>query len=183
MPTIAFATDLMLAYPSAKVILTNRDPDSWHASVSRTVLQSRLYWLHGVLQYLDWATGLIHPMRVKCWQCLFEDDFEENGKKAMEQHYEEVRECAKIQGREILELQLGDGWNKLCGFLKVPVPGDPYPKENDGNDFIPKMRERARLRMRAVAWKWLKMGSIVLALGFTTRLVTKTIVRQRQACS
>ena len=171
MPAIAFATDLILSYPSGKIILTNRDLDSWHASVSRTVLQSRLYWLHGALQYLDWATGLVHPMRVKLWQCMFDDNFQKNGKNAMKMHYEEVRACAKMQGREILEMQLGDGWHELCGFLKISVPEGPYPRENDSNGFIPKMKERARLRMRAVALRWLKVTSIIATVGFIARFV------------
>jgi len=175
MPAIAFATDLMLAYPSAKIILTNRDPDSWHASVSRTVLQSRLYWLHGILSHFDWATGLVHPLRIKIWQCLFNDDFEHNGREAMKLHYEEVRAYAKMQNREILELQLGDGWDQLCEFLKVAVPQEPYPRENNSDGFIPKMKERAKLRMRAVALRWLRVGSMVVALVFVARLVGRRL--------
>lgn len=30
LPAAAFAPELIAAYPNAKVILTNRDPDSWH---------------------------------------------------------------------------------------------------------------------------------------------------------
>ena len=166
MPAVAFATDLILAYPEAKIILTNRDPDSWHASMSRTVLQSNLYWLHNVLQHLDWATGLVHPMRRKAWRCMFGDDFEANGRDAMRKHYEEVRACAKDQGRDILELQLGDGWPKLCKFLDVPVPEHAYPRDNDSSSFIPKMKERARLRMRAVALRWLKVVLMATILAF-----------------
>lgn len=33
LPAAAFAPELIAAYPNAKVILTNRDPDSWHRCV------------------------------------------------------------------------------------------------------------------------------------------------------
>lgn len=33
LPAAAFAPELIAAYPNAKVILTNRDPDSWHKYV------------------------------------------------------------------------------------------------------------------------------------------------------
>ena len=181
MPAISFATDLMLAYPEAKIILTNRDADSWHASMSRTVLQSNLYWLHNVLQHLDWATGLVHPMRRKAWRCMFGDDFETNGRDAMRRHYEEVRACAKAHEREILDLQLGDGWLKLCQFLNVPVPDHAYPRENDSGSFIPKMKERARLRMRAVASRWLKIVLIAAILTFATGRLTRSFSGRKEA--
>ncbi|KAL8785246.1 MAG: hypothetical protein Q9195_008719 [Heterodermia aff. obscurata] len=181
MPAVSFATDLMLAYPEAKIILTNRDPDSWHASMSRTVLQSNLYWLHNVLQHLDWATGLVHPMRRKAWHCMFGDNFETKGKEAMIKHYKEVRACAEAQGREVLELQLGDGWHRLCKFLDVPVPDHAYPRENDGNNFIPKMKERARLRMQAVALRWLKVVSIAAILTFATGLLIRSFSGRKEA--
>lgn len=94
----------MEAYPDAKIILTNRDPDSWHKSCASTLLQARNYWFHTVLQHFDWITGLVHPMRIKYWQCLFGDDFETNGKAAMHTHYEEIRKIAHSTGRQVLEL-------------------------------------------------------------------------------
>ena len=30
----------------------------------------------------------------------------------------------------IINICGGDGWEKLCGFLKVPVPDQPFPQEN-----------------------------------------------------
>ncbi|KAI4190722.1 MAG: hypothetical protein L6R41_000584 [Letrouitia leprolyta] len=149
LPAIAFAPELIQAYPAAKIILTDRDPDAWYASVSRTLAVSRRYWLHDVLKHLDWATGLVHPLRIKFWQCLFDDDFEKNGKEAMKRHYDEVRSCAKIQGRRVLEMRLGDGWGPLCEFLEVEIPREAYPRENTSDGFIPKMKERARLRLLA----------------------------------
>lgn len=39
-PAIAFAPELIATYPNAKVILTNRDVDSWHAYVSSKNLKT-----------------------------------------------------------------------------------------------------------------------------------------------
>ena len=174
-PAIAFATDLILTYPSAKIILTNRDPESWYASASRTILRSRLYWLHNVLQYFDWGTGLTHSMRVKIWQCIFDDDIEKNGKDAMKKHYEEVRLCARTHGRDVLEMQLGDGWHQLCAFLKVPIPEEPYPRVNDGDDFLSVMRKKAALRVRAVALRGLQVGCMVATLSFATQFLIRSL--------
>src|SRR5271155_3453576 len=51
-PAVAFAKELIEAYPEAKVILTGRDVDPWHASTMRTV-----YWrvTEPELQMLQWV--------------------------------------------------------------------------------------------------------------------------------
>ena len=157
----------MKAYPDAKIILTNRDADSWHKSCANTLLQARNYWFHAVLQHFDWITGLVHPMRIKYWQCLFGDDFETNGKATMHTHYEEIRKIAHSTGRPVLELGLGDGWQPLCSFLGVGVPADPYPRENEGRDWTLKMHERAKMRTKAAAGKFLLLAAphIIFGLG------------------
>lgn len=155
LPAMAFGPELMAAYPSAKIILTNRDVDTWHNSCSHTLLQARWYWVHEILQYFDWMTALIHPLRKKYWRCLFADEFEANGKTAMLAHYAGIRDLAQQQGRQVLEMELSDGWEPLCSFLEVDVPPFPYPKMNDGGSWELKMRERARLRAKAAASRFL----------------------------
>ena len=145
-------------YPDAKIILTNRDIDAWHKSCENTLLQARTYWFHSILQYFDWVTGLVHPMRVKFWQCLFGDNFEANGKAAMQAHYAEIRRLAKSEDRKILEFNLGDEWEPLCDFLGVDAPNMPYPRENEGGNWILKMQERARMRAKAAASKFFRLG-------------------------
>ena len=155
----------MEAYPDAKIVLTHRDPNSWHKSCANTLLQARHFWLHAVLQHFDWITGLVHPLRIKYWQCMFGDDFETNGKEAMRTHNEEIRKIARTTGRQVLELGLGDGWQPLCAFLEVEVPGHAYPRENEGGNWILKMHERARMRARAAASKLLLAAAPYAVFG------------------
>ncbi|MCJ1350953.1 MAG: hypothetical protein MMC33_000935 [Icmadophila ericetorum] len=147
LPAIACGAELMKAYPSAKIILTNRPVDDWYQSCDKTLRRARDYWLHSVLERIDWATALVHGMRRKLWQTMFADDFEKNGRAAMVAHYDEIRRLAKEQGREVLEFHLTDGWAPLCRFLEVDVPGYPYPRMNEGGDWILKMKHRARGRL------------------------------------
>ena len=56
---IAFGPELIDAYLDEKIILTNRDVNSWHKSCERTLFQVRTYWFHGVLQYFDWPDAPI----------------------------------------------------------------------------------------------------------------------------
>ncbi len=166
LPAIAFSPELMAAYPSAKVILTTREANSWHKSMSKSLLQARWYWMHEVLQYFDWITALVHPLRKKYWQCLFEDDFETNGKAAMQDHYAEVRNIARNEGRDILEMGLSDGWDPLCNYLQVDTPSFPYPRMNDGENWTLKMKERARLRAKAAAIRFAKIALPLTVAGF-----------------
>lgn len=61
-PSVAFAKELIEAYPEAKVILTTRDVDSWHASTMKTVdWRANDPELKAVAKF-DWGSGLYQPM-------------------------------------------------------------------------------------------------------------------------
>ena len=36
-----------------------------------------------------------------------------------------------IPASQLLEYDVRDGWKPLCDFLDVPVPNEPFPREND----------------------------------------------------
>ena len=38
-----------------------------------------------------------------------------------------------VPPEKLLEMELGDGWAPLCGFLGVPVPDEPFPRANDAD--------------------------------------------------
>ncbi|KAI7517415.1 hypothetical protein KC319_g5783, partial [Hortaea werneckii] len=90
-PCVAFAKELIEAYPEAKVLVTTRDVDSWHASTMKTV-----HWratepeLKFVAKF-DWAAGMYQPMLSKFWNEFWEGDFEKNGKRRYREYYEEIR--------------------------------------------------------------------------------------------
>ena len=48
-------------------------------------------------------------------------------------HNEEVRRL--VPRKRLLVHESGEGWEKLCAFLGVPVPAKPYPKVNTTEDF------------------------------------------------
>ncbi|GLA27278.1 hypothetical protein AnigIFM63326_004473 [Aspergillus niger] len=77
-PTVWFASELLQAYPDAKVILNRRrDIQAWKESFRASVLpmMQKLFW--GV-----WLTRLGHQT------LLFRGDFEKNAEKAYRNHYE-----------------------------------------------------------------------------------------------
>jgi hypothetical protein len=49
-----------------------------------------------------------------------------------ERHNREVLEYFADRPQDLLVMRLteGDGWDKLCPFLGVPIPETPFPHEN-----------------------------------------------------
>jgi Sulfotransferase domain len=52
-PAVLFAEELIAAYPDAKIILTNRNVDSWYKSCSKTVFRVTSNPAVRVLKHLD----------------------------------------------------------------------------------------------------------------------------------
>jgi hypothetical protein len=160
-PAIAFAKELIEAYPEAKVILTNRDVDSWHASTMRTVYwrvtDPELRWL----SHVSWAAGMYYPMLKKFFDTFFEGDFPNRGKEVFKRHYEEVRRL--VPKEKLLEYHITDGWEPLCKFLGDPVPyGVKFPNVNDNRDFVERSRRRNRMQMLNVALRVLHLSLVTI---------------------
>ncbi|KAF2967588.1 hypothetical protein GQX73_g5979 [Xylaria multiplex] len=163
-PACAFAKELIEAYPEAKVVMTTRDVDSWHASTMKTV-----YWRVTdpelrMLSHFSWAAKMYYPMLKKFFDTFFEGDFPNRGKEVFTKHYAEVRKM--VPADRLLEYRVQDGWEPLCKFLDVPVPKDvPFPNVNDNSDFVTRSRRRNRNQMYNVAAQGLEiLGLILLAL-------------------
>jgi len=167
-PAIAFARELIEAYPEAKVVLTNRDVDSWHASTMKTVYwrvtDPELRWL----SRFDWAAGMYYPMLKKFFDTFFEGDFPARGKDVFRRHYAEVRSL--VPKERLLEYRVTDGWGPLCEFLGEPVPkGCSFPNVNDNSDFVTRSRRRNRNQMYNVALRYLLWTVVVLLLFVALR--------------
>jgi hypothetical protein len=168
-PAIAFAKELIEAYPEAKVVLTNRDVDSWHASTMKTVYwrvtDHELRWL----SHFDWAASMYQPMLKKFFDTFFEGDFPNVGKDVFKRHYAEVRSL--VPKENLLEYRVQDGWEPLCNFLGDAIPkGVSFPNVNDNSDFVSRSRRRNRNQMYNVALRY--FCTLVIAL-FTAFAVAR----------
>ncbi|KAI5462831.1 P-loop containing nucleoside triphosphate hydrolase protein [Mariannaea sp. PMI_226] len=165
-PAIAFAKELIEAYPEAKVVLTNRDVDSWHASTMKTVYwrvtDHELRWL----SHFDWAASMYYPMLKKFFDTFFEGDFPNRGKDVFKRHYAEVRSL--VPKDRLLEYRVQDGWEPLCEFLGDAVPkGVSFPNVNDNSDFVSRSRRRNRNQMYNVAFRYFCTLIIAIVTAFT----------------
>lgn len=165
-PAVAFAEELVETYPEAKIILTTRDIDSWHASVMKTVNWRANDPELRALAKVDWAAGLYHPMLRKFWDYFFYGDFETYGKQRYEEHCQKIREL--VPPENLLEFQVQSGWRPLCKFLGQPIPEQPFPRSNDTDQFVQRCRASNRRQMMNVVVRMLVVGFPVVATAIST---------------
>jgi len=129
-PTAGFLKELAAAWPSAKFILTVRNPQSWADSFSQTIypfLTERERIKEEMLPWIDMAmrciskTGFVSGLDSAKLRQVFEA------------HNEAVR--ATIPSQQLLVYQVREGWAPLCEFLGLPVPAEPFPRTNDRSEF------------------------------------------------
>ncbi|MDE0242012.1 MAG: hypothetical protein OXQ84_17775 [bacterium] len=103
------------AFPGARFILTRRAPETWIASVVRNFGDERTpmrEWIYG--------PGLGAPR---------------GNEGAYLQRYlgHNADVIDHFSGRGCLltmDITAGDGWERLCGFLEMPLPDRPFPHVN-----------------------------------------------------
>ncbi|KAH6673389.1 hypothetical protein B0J14DRAFT_700398 [Halenospora varia] len=160
-PAIAFAKELIEAYPEAKVVLTNRDVDSWHASTMKTVYWRVQDWELRWLSKVSWAAGMYYPMLKLFFDGFFEGDFPNRGKAIFQKHYAEVR--ALVRKENLLEFRVQDGWEPLCEFLGERVPqGGKFPNVNDSGNFVERSRRRNRMQFFNVLVRFLEIVAVAI---------------------
>jgi hypothetical protein len=119
-------------YPDAKVLHTVRDPDQWFDSTQATIFSPG----GGAVRGLEGPMGqffasFMEPMRERLHDRAFMTDH-------FRRHTEAVK--AAIAPERLLVYEVGEGWDRLCAFLGVPVPEAPYPTENSREAFIGRSR-------------------------------------------
>lgn len=120
-PTVWFATELLQAYPDAKIILNRRrDIQAWKKSFRASVLpmmQSWQYWIaswfNAELFWGAWLTRLGHQT------LLFKGDFEKNAEKAYQDHYKHLELTLKANDRDYLDWSVDDGWLDPLHFSRL----------------------------------------------------------------
>jgi hypothetical protein len=125
-PTATFYRELAEAYPEAKVILTERNPESWFASTQATIFGREL------------PPDSEDPWTVMAGKVvgeLFDRRLHDKARviSVYQAHNARVREV--IPPERLLVYQVADGWAPLCAFLGVPVPDAPMPKVNSTEEF------------------------------------------------
>ena len=118
-------------YPGSKFILTIRDTESWLKSaqnhfeiMNRPDEKLGGMSLHENMRRRGIPADQIHMLAYR--QIVFDKEI---FKKAYEDHNKEVKTYFKRRSKDLLimDMSKGDGWDKLCPFLEVDTPEEPYP--------------------------------------------------------
>jgi hypothetical protein len=133
-PTAAYWRQIADHYPDAKVLHTVRDPDRWFDSTQATIFSPANRGAtvgSGDDMRSRFFNGFMGPLRERLDDRAWMTDY-------FRRHTEEVK--ATIAPERLLIYEVGEGWDRLCAFLGVPVPDEPYPSENSREDFIARSR-------------------------------------------
>lgn len=131
-PAAAFWRPLAEAYPEAKVILSVRPAEGWHASVMATIYPSSRAIMMARPEELGDVPDMLDEV---IWKGTFDGRFRrsEHAIGVYEAHNTEV--IASLPPERLLVFEAGSGWEPICEFLGLDVPEAPYPRSNTRTTF------------------------------------------------
>jgi hypothetical protein len=142
-PVCHFWRELAEAFPDAKFLLTERDPESWYRSMSQTIFE---FMRHRSEMIADPVRGPQARMsRLIVEEKTFAGHTDHDYTIAV---YKAHNEAVKrgLPPERLLVYDVGQGWQPLCEFLGVAVPDAPFPRTNSSDEFrarIAELREQA----------------------------------------
>ena len=136
-PGCTFYDRILAAYPSAKVILSVRDPEKWYASAERTIYALKEAASRGALEGDGPGAPpeVLGMIRTLIWDTTFEDRFADKdfAISVFEKHNEAVKQ--HVPADQLLVWEVAEGWPRLCEFLGVDAPEGDFPHLNDAESF------------------------------------------------
>ncbi len=135
-PPAYFWRQLREYSPSARVILTVRDPESWYQSINTTIFPAQ----NRPLAEDETEMNLLMPRRL-----IRFGTFNDRGNDkdyvldVYRKHNESV--IAEVPAEQLLVYDVSDGWQPLCEFLQVEIPDTAFPRSNTSNDFHRKITD------------------------------------------
>lgn len=160
----------MEAYPEAKVILVERDIESWYASMDEAIWSTtwgcRAFLILDVIGRLKGLqAGLtIRKIMLGFYEARNVTEIRQKARQRYDRHYAEVRAAAP-KGR-LLEYKVEEGWGPLCEFLGKPEPNIPFPHANKRKDHVARVAARQNMFLKMVALGMFKrlLPGVVLAV-------------------
>ena len=139
-----FYRELIDVYPDAKVLLSVREAQAWERSMRETVWAVR----HGesLVRLLSSAQAHVNEQWRGFLEMIDRLVWEGEGTFAsghaepqqlidtMIRHNREVEEV--VPSERLLVWDVKEGWERLCEFLEVPIPQQPFPHVNDRTEFL-----------------------------------------------
>ena len=170
-PCQQFAPELIEAYPEAKVVLVERDVESWHGSWTRFVeapfnpfLNFLRYtdprWFGRIQQVgMTWMETQIHARNLR--------DAKHNAQDVYKAHYDMVR--GLVTKDKLLEYKLGSGWEPLCAFLGKDIPQIPFPHINESQTMKAVFVKMGIKAMQNTLWNLVMLLSATMVVFIALR--------------
>jgi len=130
-PGCAFWRELTEFYPSAKVLLSVRNPQDWFDSTQQTIFSdehNKPFMNSALWEFFEKTVFNAYGDRIHDREFMIA---------AFQRHNAEVERV--VSHDRLLVYEVMQGWPALCGFLGVPIPDSPFPRVNS-------REERVRLR-------------------------------------
>lgn len=120
MPWPIFFRELDAAYPGSKFILTVRNDDRWFESIEKHFGDTP-----NEMQAFVYGRDAAAPAGAKARYV-----------EILNAHERAVLEYFADRPGDLLvmDLEFGDGWEKLCAFLGARIPDEPFPAKNRAED-------------------------------------------------
>eukprot|EP00752_Nemacystus_decipiens_P002264 g2145.t1 len=137
-PVASFYKEILAANPDAKVVMTQRDVDSWWKSLYATIHRGgpcMKGWGLFFMEVLFSDFRLAGHMSLHIKTCSMG---EEEAKADYTRHNAEV--LAHVNPDRLLKFSPTEGWEPLCKFLGVPVPDVPFPHMGSTKDLKAEFR-------------------------------------------
>ncbi|KAH7125811.1 P-loop containing nucleoside triphosphate hydrolase protein [Dactylonectria macrodidyma] len=152
-----YAESLIPAYPDAKVILVERDIETWYKSVVPVVQASESpryrAFVTKLSNFTGYASGPVCFRMQQGWpRSDSSNDVLKYLKPAYARHNKYVR--GAVPSEQLLEFKLSDGWEPLCRFLGKEVPNVPFPHVNDSAEYKARRRRLGNKIMKVAARKF-----------------------------
>lgn len=104
---------------------------------------------------------------------FFGGNFEKNGKKVYQAHYDRVRQMAAERNMELLEYEVADGWGPLCKFLGHEMPANPFPNGNDKQEVNARIKAIINVEVRRLLLVFAVFLSCVVLMIFIILLLVQ----------
>lgn len=148
-PTAYFWEQLATAYPDAKILLTDRDPESWWNSHVTMFQRGAEFGQQLTDEERQWAEESGFARMQAALGTIAPAIFDGRGfdkahcLRVFTAHHERVRRT--VPAERLLVYRVQEGWDPLCRFLDVNIPNEPFPLVNVGDNLVHNIRTAMHL--------------------------------------
>jgi hypothetical protein len=148
-PIPYFYKQLDETFPGSKFVLTVRDLGAWLRSCARHHVWPGTYVHDKAVGSARYVRSVLQLHRALYGTVSFD---EQTFREHYQRHVDGVIDYFKARPQDLLviDIERGEGWDRLCPFLGKEIPAAPFPRANIG------ARKRPKRTLRKYFWATLR---------------------------